>query len=1605
MKFSPKFFGIFFFINLFFVLLFLPLVFAQDSGIAIEDSILQKFPIDELVKLKKLLEQERERIIQEQERDRQRGVELSKDFLNKTREENANQDMILIRIAEYYIEEALNRYDEAVAEYNRKYEEYEKRLEAFQQGKLKIEPEPPKFPRKNYEEAIAIYDLILKNFPESDLADDALYNKAFLLKDMGENEASQAVFLEMIDKYPESEFIPEAYMQMAEFYFQPKLGQSRNETIRNLKKAAQLYKNVLEYKDSPRYDEALYKLGWTYYRLAATDPSYYNDAILYFTLVVQDIEKFKGIDKEGKFVKSEIEPEALQYLAASFVDTTYTQDGVAKAKAYIEKLGKPDFGIDILRHIGDIYGRIVDYDNSIRAYRSLLEMYPDYYRAPLIRKKMADVYLEAQKPELAYLERQALFEEYNPNTEWYANLEQSDLPDRILALDEATQLTEEALRLNLIYQLTVAREAEESGGDSLGAYNEFVRLGKIYLETYPTHKNAYEINWSLAFVLDTELKRYREAFEEYIRVSNDYLEDSHREDAANNAIVVAQTLVNLSKTTGDTAQIEGMDLSKLTAQELSEEEKLLAEAYDNYIKLFPNGEKTASYLANAGALYYQHRQYDMARKYYKTMVTRFPESQQKSVGLLSLMNSYFFLGKYLDAEFVAKKIISTEGVPVDQVKVAKKRIGESIYKNAERLEQEEKFMDAAKEFFRVYTDAPYYKEIVDLALFNSGRNYERAGEWLKAIQTYDTLIVNFPESQYRLIALGRVADAYKQLEDFVGVGRTYERIYQLYPDSKDAEAALYNASLFYARGEAWADAIRVNDIYIDRYPDNPDAKDLMFENARYYLKLNDLASANKIYDEFTRRYPNDSRTIEALYRRGEYYYEQDQPQLAKAEFQKAISKSEEFARTGRDPNLFYASEAYYKLGEIEYDEFKSIKLSYPESNLRTQLQKKKEKLLSVVNAFTKVIQMGSIRGFEAMYKVAEAYEVLADDIASQEIPPDLNPNEELVTRTKVFQASVPAYDRAVEEYKNVIKNIPVFAKKLEISLFDTSSTELRRKTLEDTLLVIRKEELQDTTRDVALKWYNRAKEKISLILYNVAERSSEFIDAYLRQETPAKGMIYLSWKKLLLEKAIQPAVNVTLNAHLKNIEISSQLGLENKYVTESKRKILLTSNIIADEYGKLVKRAVEIYQEQIPVLIELVKGGESATTPDGLNSLDFNDQMMSIIDYMNEFMTIALNQYKNTLEFAKMHNINNDAVLTTQDRLFNLAYENSVLMLDMAEQAAQKRDNFETLADSTGDPRYQLGIIYFDDQRSILRDYAQQALVASYDISKEYSIKNIWTNLILAKLVELDPAEYLGDIPKEKFIISTGKDWLVSTDFDLDWVKRDFDDSNWSLAVPVELPSNLFFSKFDSAGVNPISIWLVTTLPDSDSTMTTSQPEVLQSDTSKIDTGRTIHSLDLEDKEPLEEAFAEETALNSSLDTTVISNEPDTLTAYFRKHFSLKDRVINGWALITADDEYHFYLNGEYIKGDESAIFEQVDRVDFIEISDFLKVGENVIAIDVTDFDGPPRLGLRFYMELELLPVEITSAVERIRREAAESVYPERLKTVAILNKNKVLVQ
>ncbi len=78
-------------------------------------------------------------------------------------------------------------------------------------------------------------------------------------------------YQEVIDRYPDSHLAAESYMRMAEYYFDPRVEKDTEQSVVELQKAIKLYQKVLQYRDSKRYDEALYKLGWSYYRLSATD--------------------------------------------------------------------------------------------------------------------------------------------------------------------------------------------------------------------------------------------------------------------------------------------------------------------------------------------------------------------------------------------------------------------------------------------------------------------------------------------------------------------------------------------------------------------------------------------------------------------------------------------------------------------------------------------------------------------------------------------------------------------------------------------------------------------------------------------------------------------------------------------------------------------------------------------------------------------------------------------------------------------------------------------------------------------------------------------------------------------------------------------------------------------------------------------------------------------------------------------------------------------------------------------------------------------------------------------------------------------------------------
>ena len=95
---------------------------------------------------------------------------------------------------------------------------------------------------------------------------------------------------------------------------------------------------------------------------------------------------------------------------------------------------------------------------------------------------------------------------------------------------------------------------------------------------------------------------------------------------------------------------------------------ILISSYDNYIRLFPTGEYTPNFLASAGGIYYNHKKFAEAKVYFQTLVRRFPGAKERSLAMRSIMDSYFALGKFKDSEIIAKRILSDENLPEEQLK-------------------------------------------------------------------------------------------------------------------------------------------------------------------------------------------------------------------------------------------------------------------------------------------------------------------------------------------------------------------------------------------------------------------------------------------------------------------------------------------------------------------------------------------------------------------------------------------------------------------------------------------------------------------------------------------------------------------------------------------------------------------------------------------------------------------------------------------------------------------------------------------------------------------------------------------------------------------------
>ncbi|MBM3264357.1 MAG: tetratricopeptide repeat protein [candidate division Zixibacteria bacterium] len=432
-------------------------------------------------------------------------------------------------------------------------------------------------PRPDYGTPIRTYERFISQFSASSAVDQAYFQLGHLLSEQGELEQSNRIFEALVQQYPRSPLVPDAYLRIGDFYFDALyLGLTDMGGEDLMGRAISAYDRVLDYPDNRNYQNALYKLGWSFYNLAAPElrEQEYDKSIEYFTALLDDslsVARYNQLASAAGIEPKQLDPgydltsEAIKYIAINFRDRVETgredetrrwatQDVAGRMKRYVESIGKDKpYARSLMMAMADVYKETGQVEAEVVALDSLLALLPDHPQSPRVLQRMIDGYEDIQQMALAdptvwkneehngqssevFLNRarERLFRDFG--RKWAETLpESSDRADALVIAERA------GWRLANY----VASQAE-AGGDPSSGIKEAARYYYDYLNDFPEGPNAYTARWNYAQYM-WRLENFPEAFEQFLTVSRDEKFDKYRQEAALNVIRAAEKMLEVEQ--------------------------------------------------------------------------------------------------------------------------------------------------------------------------------------------------------------------------------------------------------------------------------------------------------------------------------------------------------------------------------------------------------------------------------------------------------------------------------------------------------------------------------------------------------------------------------------------------------------------------------------------------------------------------------------------------------------------------------------------------------------------------------------------------------------------------------------------------------------------------------------------------------------------------------------------------------------------------------------------------------------------------------------------------------------------------------------------------
>jgi TolA-binding protein len=643
-----------------------------------------------------------------------------------------------------------------------------------------------------YNSAVSLYQQLLEAYPDYRRNDMVLYQLARAYEIGGQNDEALATLDELIARYPQTAIIDEVQFRRGEMLFLKK----------DYNGAEAAYQDVVRYGDTSRfYEQSLYKLGWSQFKLA-----WHEDSLgPFFELLdrkIGNVEIGEGEERLQSLSRAdrELVEDTFRVLSISF---SY-MDGAKSISRFLAGRGNPAYSYVIYRNLGDLYLEKERFQDAALTYEAFVEQDPYHPKAPLLQVEVIEAYKQGGFPSLVLDGKKGFVERYGMDGEfWVRNPRASNT-------EVAAHLKANLIDLAQYYHAEAQKDGRKSD------YQEAANWYRKYLAYFPGEADSANTNFLLAEIL-FESGDFQAATAEYERTSYDYPQHDKSAEAGYAAILAYREYEK---------SLDGAARKDWHSRYI--------DSGLRFADTYPEHPESGAVLTTVAEDLFQQNQFDLAIAVAQAVVAKQPAVDPKLLrtAWTVIAHSQFDLQDFSAAESSYYNLRNF--TPADDPEASqqiKDRIASSIYKQGEQARDAGDLETAVTHFTRLGQVVPD-SDIRVTAEYDAAAALINMAAWDRASGALEKFRADHPDSEFAEDVTEKLAVTYLEAGRSGQAAAEFERIANTDSTTDDVkrEALWKAADLYKETGSQSGEQRMLNDI-VRRYP-NPLSESI---EARYRL--------------------------------------------------------------------------------------------------------------------------------------------------------------------------------------------------------------------------------------------------------------------------------------------------------------------------------------------------------------------------------------------------------------------------------------------------------------------------------------------------------------------------------------------------------------------------------------------------------------------------------------------------------------------------------------------------------------------------------------------------------------------------------------------------